>query len=244
MLSKQKAKYIQTLSQKKFRRQEKLFIAEGEKILNEILTTYPKLVREIFATKEWLSSNKKLPEEVVVNEISEDELKKISLLAAPQNVLAVVKQIDEEKKIVTENKITLALNGIQDPGNFGTIIRIADWFGVEQIVCSAACAELYNPKTIQATMGSFLRVKIFYEDLSQWLSSLQNIRIYATVLEGKDVSLMEKIKQGVIVIGNEANGISDEVLKHCNVKITIAKKGGAESLNAAVATGIILSHIC
>ncbi len=146
--------------------------------------------------------------------------------------------------IPLKNKITLVLDTIQDPGNLGTIIRIADWFGVEQVVCSRDSADLYNSKTIQATMGSFLRVKLFYRDLGEWLSTVNDVRIYAAEMEGRSVSSMEKIKEGVIVIGNEYQGISPEILKYCNARITIPGKGGAESLNAAVATGIILSHVC
>jgi TrmH family RNA methyltransferase len=135
------------------------------------------------------------------------------------------------------------LDTIQDPGNLGTIIRIADWFGIGQIICSNDCADVYNPKVVQATMGSIGRVKVFYADLEEWLYKQKNIPIYATALEGKDITKMPVIREGMIVIGNESNGIHEGILALTNERITIPGKGKAESLNAAVATGIILSHL-
>lgn len=244
MLVKQKAKYIQTLGQKKFRQQDKVFIAEGPKLLKEILETQPAMINEIFAVKEWLEENKKAVRNITVTEILQTELEKISQLTTPNKVLALVKQFEAGSKISTKSKITLALDGIQDPGNLGTIIRIADWFGVEQIVCSNDSADVYNSKVVQATMGSIARVKVFYTDLNKWLGKQTNVRIYATMLEGQDITGMNKISEGIIVFGNESKGIRDEILQLVNVKITIPKKGKAESLNIAVAAGIILSQIC
>jgi TrmH family RNA methyltransferase len=243
MLVKQKVKYIHTLGQKKFRQQDKVFIAEGPKLLKEILETQPAMINEIFALKEWVDENKKIPGTVSVTEISQAELEKISQLTTPNKVLAVVKQFEPAKKIMAKGKITLALDGIQDPGNLGTIIRIADWFGVEQIVCSKDSADIYNPKVVQATMGSIARVNFFYTDLEEWLSKQKDLRIYATMLEGQDITGMKKINEGIIVFGNESKGISDEILQLANVRITIPKKGKAESLNAAVAAGIVLGSI-
>lgn len=243
MLVKQKAKYIQTLGQKKFRQQEGVFIAEGPKLVTEILESREAMIKEIFAVKEWIEENKKFLRNISVNEITEGDLEKISQLSTPNKVLAVVKQFEEDKDIKTKGKITLALDCIQDPGNLGTIIRIADWFGVKQVVCSNDSADIYNPKVVQATMGSIARVKMFYQNLEDWLSKQRDVRIYATTLEGQDISGMKKLNEGIIVIGNESKGISESVLKICNVKITIPKKGKAESLNAAVATAVILSHI-
>ena len=125
----------------------------------------------------------------------------------------------------------------------GTIIRIADWFGITDIVCSAATADMYNAKVVQSTMGSLGRVNVLYTNLAEWLKKNEKIKIYSASLEGKNVSSIGKLKEGIIIIGNEANGVSDEVLKLVNEKITIPKIGDAESLNAAVATGIILSHV-
>src|SRR5690242_13691006 len=132
---------------------------------------------------------------------------------------------------------------IQDPGYFGTIIRIADWFGISQVICSEDCADMYNPKVVQATMGSVATVKVFYTELETWLTEQKDIRIYAAMLEGKDITKMTVLKEGLIVIGNESRGISEKIIALANEKITVPKKGEAESLNAAVATGIILSHI-
>jgi len=135
------------------------------------------------------------------------------------------------------------LDDIRDPGNMGTIIRIADWFGINQVVCSDDSAELYNPKVVQATMGSIARVRVHYTPLAEWLAAQQDTAIYAAALNGKDVTAMEKIKEGIIVIGNESKGISPAISRLATTPITIPQKGRAESLNAAVATGIILSHL-
>jgi TrmH family RNA methyltransferase len=243
MLVKQKVKYIQSLGQKKFREREGLFIAEGPKIIKELLEDGAANIKEIYAVKEWIIENKDLLDKVQVIEITEIELEKISQLTTPNKVIAVVKQFNPDEKITTEGKITLALDAIQDPGNLGTIIRIADWFGIEQIVCSNGCAEVYNPKVVQATMGSIARIKIIYTDLSIWLRQQKKTKIYAAMLDGKDVTKINPVEEAIIVIGNESKGIHEELFQFVNEKITIPQKGKAESLNAAVATGIILSHI-
>ena len=241
MLSKSKLKYIQSLGQKKFRQQEGLFIAEGPKLVNDLLEMKNSSIQEIFALKEWIEDNKKIADSYQVVEITAIELEKISQLSSPNQVVAVVKKIAIDENIQVKGKFTLVLDNIQDPGNMGTIIRIADWYGIDQIVCNTQSADMYNPKVIQSTMGSIARVKVFYTDLSDWLSKQKGISIYAAMLNGDDV--MQKIKEGIIVIGNESKGISDDVLKLVSKKITIPQKGKAESLNAAVATGIILSHL-
>ena len=243
MLVKQKIKYIQSLGQKKFREQEGLFIAEGPKIVKELLQADNANINELYAIKEWINENKEITSNNEVVEVTPIELEKISQLTTPNKVVAVVKQFNEEVKIVTKGKITLVLDVIQDPGNFGSIIRIADWFGILQIVCSNDCADIYNPKVVQSTMGSIARVKIIYTDVAIWLDQQNEIRIYATTLEGKDVTKMKPVKEGIIIIGNESKGIREELIQFANEKITIPKKGKAESLNAAIATGIILSHI-
>ena len=243
MLSKSKLKYIQSLGQKKFRQQEGLFIAEGPKLVNDLLEMKNSSIQEIFALKEWIEDNKKIADSYQVVEITTIELEKISQLSSPNQVVAVVKQFAIDENIEVKDKITLVLDNIQDPGNMGTIIRIADWYGVDQIVCNTQSADMYNPKVIQSTMGSIARVKVFYTELSNWLVKQNTIPIYAAMLNGDDVTVMQKIKEGIIVIGNESKGISDDVLKLVSKKITIPQKGKAESLNAAVATGIILSHL-
>ena len=243
MLVKKKIKYIQSLGQKKFRQQERLFIAEGPKLVKELLEADASMVKEVFAVQEWIRDNEKILVKIAVTEITETELERISQLTTPNKVLAVVKQFDEGNNISTKGKITLALDGIKDPGNLGTIIRTADWFGIKQIICSHDSAEVYNPKVVQATMGSIARVKVFYTDLKEWLYEQKDVRIYATTLDGQDVSAVKKIKEGIIVFGNESKGISDEILQLANEKISIPKKGKTESLNAAVAAGVVLGFL-
>ncbi|MBL7724249.1 MAG: RNA methyltransferase [Chitinophagaceae bacterium] len=242
MLVKSKIKYIQSLGQKKFRDEAGVFIAEGPKIVQELLKADPSTVKEVYGVKEWINENKKLLGQTGNVEISETDLEKISHLKTPNKVLAVVNQFSGGV-IDAKDRITLALCDIQDPGNLGTIIRIADWFGVGQVICSEDSADVYNPKVIQSTMGSIARVKVFYTDIKKWLSDQRGTNIYATVLDGEDITQMKKIKQGIILIGNESKGISPEILQLANDRVTIPNKGKAESLNAAVATGIVLSHL-
>jgi TrmH family RNA methyltransferase len=243
MLLKQQIKDIQTLGQKKFRQQEKLFIAEGPKLVKELLEADAARVQEVFALKEWIGENEKIAGKSRVTAITETELERISQLTTPNKVLAIVRQYDEDIELITKGTITLALDSIQDPGNLGTIIRTADWFGIEQIVCSHDSAEVYNPKVVQATMGSIARLKVLYTDLHEWLTGQKDISIYATTLEGEDVSTIKKIKEGIIIFGNESKGISADVLQLANVNVTIPKRGKAESLNAAVAAGVVLGYI-
>jgi len=243
MLVKQKVKYIQSLGQKKFRQEEGLFIAEGPKLVKELLEADATSVKEVFAVKEWMEENKKLISKTETTEISEIELEKISQLVTPNKVVAIVQQYDAGEAIPIKDKITLVLDNIQDPGNLGTIIRIADWFGVEQIVCSPDSADMYNPKVVQSTMGSIARVKVYYRDLAEWLADQKDVCIYAASLEGQNVTTMKKIKEGIIIFGNESKGISPELLKLANVKLTIPKKGKAESLNVAVAVGVVVGCV-
>ncbi|MBS1633010.1 MAG: RNA methyltransferase [Bacteroidetes bacterium] len=243
MLTKSKLKYIQSLGHKKPRDEAGVFIAEGPKLLNELLETAPETVLEVFALKEWIDEHKKILTKNTVEVITEKELERISGLATPNNVVAIVKKMNTTGPVSAKGKVTLVLDTIQDPGNLGTIIRTADWFGVTQIVCSANCADLYNSKVVQATMGSIIRVKVFYEDIHKWLSQQQEVPIYAAMLEGEDMTSLKKVKEGIILIGNESRGISDELINLATVKVTISGKGSAESLNAAVATGILLSQL-
>ncbi len=243
MLAKSRVKYIQTLGQKKFRQQEGRFIAEGPKIVAELLTYRRPFVKEIFALQEWINENSSLIGPVACTAIREHELEKISQLSTPNQVLAVVDQFEIPSTIVTKNRITLALDGIRDPGNLGTILRIADWFGISQVICSPDSAEQYNPKVVQSSMGSITRVDVYYTGLEQWLASQQPVRIYAAVLDGQDISRMSKLNEGIILVGNEAKGIQPSLLELANVRITIPRKGKAESLNVAVATGIILAQL-
>ena len=243
MLVKQKIKYIQTLGQKKFREEEGLFIAEGPKLVKELLEADAASVKEVYALQDWIDENKKSLNKTVIIAISEIELERISQLTTPNKVLAIVQQYETDKIVSAKDNITLVLDDVQDPGNLGTIIRIADWFGVRQIVCSNNSADMYNPKVVQSTMGSIARVKVFYPQLEEWLADQKNINIYAASLDGEDVTTINKIREGIIIIGNESKGISPSILTLAANKITIPRIGEAESLNAAVAAGIILSHI-
>ena len=242
MLVKSKVKYIQSLGQKKFRDEEQVFIAEGPKIVKELLESDNADIKELYGLKEWIDENTLLEKKVEINEITEAELARISHLTTANKVIAIVRQFDNPEKIITKEKIILALDTIQDPGNFGTIIRIADWFGIDQVICNQGCADIYNPKVVQATMGSIARVRVIYTDLDKWLKET-NTDIYITALDGQDIREVERMKEGIIVIGNESKGVNAEIIQLAKTKLTIPKKGEAESLNAAVATGIILSHI-
>jgi RNA methyltransferase, TrmH family len=244
MLSKTQLKYIQSLGQKKSRDEEGLFIAEGPKIVDEFLTLPVVAVKQVYALKIWADENSAKIGNTELHEIDETELGRISQLKTPNHVLAVVKKFESDVSPDLKNKITLALDTIQDPGNMGTIIRIADWFGVKNIICSKDSADIYNPKVVQATMGSISRVNIVYTDLQKWLSENKSVGIYATAVSGKPINIIGKLNEGIIIIGNESKGISGEVLTLATAKISIPRIGVAESLNAAVATGIILSHIC
>jgi len=239
MLSRSESKYIQTLSHKKQRDAEGLFVVEGPKLVEEVLNSNFN-IKKIYALQSWANANQNIENTVIVDEY---ELQKISNLQTANEVLMVVEMPEENKLLKFENTITLALDGIQDPGNFGTIIRIADWFGIKQIICSEDCVELYNPKVIQSTMGSFIRVNVFYTKLDECIAAAK-VPVYGALLNGNDVTKIDKPQQGILVIGNESKGIRQSILPHINNAISIQRIGGAESLNAAVATGIILSHFC
>lgn len=245
MLSKTYTKYIQSLHHKKFRDIENAFIAEGSKVVMDLLNS-PKIVcTHILGKEAWLQENEHEIRKYFrgpVEAIEDFELEKISALATPNQVLGIFKKVVSEP-IDVKGKITLVLDTIQDPGNMGTIIRIADWFGVETIICSEGCVDLYNPKVMQSTMGSFGRVAVVYTDLGDWLKKNSTLQIYAAALDGKNVDELKGLREGIIIIGNESKGISTEIMQLASEKITIPKIGLAESLNAAVATGIILSHL-
>jgi len=242
MVSKSQLKYIQSLGQKKYRDIEGLFVAEGPKLVKELIESKNVELTQIYALSEWIEENKDLLSSSNITAISETELERVSQLKTPNKVLAIVKKFEVNEPEI-KKKISVALDTIQDPGNMGTIIRIADWFGISQIICSDDCADMYNSKVVQATMGSIARVNVFYTDLPVWFKELSGIRIYAAMLEGKDVTKMSAIGEGLIIIGNESMGVDKELLQFANEKISIPRKGNAESLNAAVATGIILSHL-
>ena len=246
MLSKTHTKYIQSLQHKKFRDELGLFIAEGPKVVMDLLKSGKFVCKEVFAFNEWITEHSKFLStcnDISIEAVQDFELKKISSLATAHSVVAVFEKRKQNSVFETKSKITLALDTIQDPGNLGTIIRIADWFGLTDIVCSVGCADMYNAKVVQSTMGSLGRVNVIYTDLVKWLKDNDKVKIYAASLEGEDVKAVGKLKEGILIIGNEANGVSDEVMELVTEKITIPRIGEAESLNAAVAAGIILAII-
>lgn len=243
MITKNQVKYIQSLGQKKSRDEENRFIAEGPKLVSELLMAGNCRIVQLYALKEWIDEHENASAHSEVIEVSLSELEKISQLITPNQVLAVIEKIQWKNAPEIKGSISLALDIIQDPGNMGTIIRLADWFGIKNIFCSTDCVDVYNPKVVQASMGSISRVRVEYTDILSLLEENKVVRIYAAVLNGKDITKMEKINEGIIVIGNESRGINEGILKLANVQITIPGKGKAESLNAGVATGIILSHL-
>ena len=245
MLSKKIVKYIQSLSLKKFRDAEGAFIAEGPKIVNEFLSEKKMKCILICAVKDWLNENSLLLEghEIsAVYEIDEHWLKSISQLKTPNKVVAVFNKKDADLGSLI-GKISILLDDLQDPGNLGTIIRIADWFAIENIICSDNSVDCYNPKVVQSSMGSLARVNVFYKDLQRFLPENAAIKTYATTLNGTSIFNLPTVNEGFILIGNESKGIHSSLLKLCSHQITIPRIGHAESLNAAVATGIILSQI-
>ncbi len=243
MFSKSTIKYIQSLQHKKFRDAEDAFVAEGPKLVNELLEGKIFGCKAVYALVEWVEVQERSMLEILgdrLEVIKDFELEKVAGLSKPNKVVAVFekKQINTQPKIT--GKLTLVLDDIQDPGNLGTIIRIADWFGIQNIICSQQTADMYNPKVVQSTMASLQRVNLIYTDVLQWIQSKPQIKKYAAALNGKPLKKYTSVNEGIVVIGNESKGISNEILKTVDEMVTIPRIGDAESLNAAVATGIIL----
>ncbi len=233
MVTKNQIKLILSLQQKKYRKQHNLFFVEGQKTIQELLDS-EFVLEELFVSEDIFRN---VPNR---NVISENELKKISALSNPNNSLAVF-QIPKEEKI-DENGLIVALDSVRDPGNLGTIIRLCDWFGIKNLICSEDTVDLYNPKVLQATMGSVTRVTVSYLDLKQFLSQTK-LPVFGTFMEGSTIYKTNLPKDGIIVLGNEANGISSEIEKLITQKITIPRFGNpTESLNVATATAIVLSE--
>lgn len=246
MLSKNQIKEIQSLRLKKFRDEKNTFIAEGIKTVAEIIEQAPILLQEIFATKDFIYQYKTKLRQLNIRftEVSVDELKKISLQSTPNNALALCNYFKEKKEQFDfSSDFSFYLDDVRDPGNFGTIVRLADWFGVSTIYASENSCDFYNPKVIQSTMGAFLRVAVKYVQLEQLLVSEKIKTVYGAVLDGKNI-YQQKLQYGLIVIGNEANGISELNLKQVTHPLTIPshQNNGTESLNAAMATSIMASE--
>lgn len=242
MLSKNLLKEIRILHIGKYRRKEQKFIAEGPKIVQEFLDSQYE-VDSIYATADWMSANQLAHDNMV--QITEKELQAISLLKTPNQVLAIVNYPMTNEIQFENGDLIIALDTIQDPGNLGTIIRIADWFGIRKIVCSVETADAFNPKVVQASMGALTRVQMIYTNLEQWLKSLdKKTTIYGTMLNGENIYESELKHDGVIVIGNEGQGISSEIqqLITSQIKIPAYSDSLMESLNAAVATAIVCAE--
>ncbi|MBR5656402.1 MAG: RNA methyltransferase [Prevotella sp.] len=245
MISKAKLKYIHSLELKKNRRQEGAFVAEGPKVVGDLLCVmHPTL---LIATEEWLHENRHLQKGGEWLEVTDEELAKASFLKHPQQVLAVFPTPQRSMPKVNLDDLSLMLDGVQDPGNVGTIIRIADWFGITDVFCSLDSADVYNPKVVQATMGSIARVNIHYTDLSELISGLpEGFPVYGTLLDGENIYETELQPRGVIVMGNEGNGLSADIIQKLTHRLLIPNyppnRPTADSLNVAVATAIVCAE--
>ena len=241
MLSKNEIKYIQSLTGKKERSQSGCFLAEGTKIIAEFVKEAPALIQQIFATAAWINIHKAaLPTSIRLTEIKELELEKISQLQTPQQALAVVSIPPTHFEGIPKNTWCLLLNDLQDPGNLGTIIRTADWFGIKNIFCTPETVDAYNPKVVQATMGSLLRTQLYYTPADALLSNFKG-PVYGASLAGENVLKTTALSPGILVIGNEGSGIRDAVKPFINKHLSIPGAGHAESLNAGVAAGIFMA---
>ena len=242
MISKNQIKYVRQLEQKKFRRREGLFVAEGTKVVGDLLAHYQP--QAVFASSEWLAVHQL--NHGNIQEVTAEELSRISFQQHPQQVLALFpipsQATVDPSHFTNHTSLSLALDGIQDPGNLGTIIRIADWFGITDIFCSEDTADAWNPKVVQATMGSIARVNILYMNLSALIDTLpQDFPVYGTLLDGENIYTQQLSPYGIIVMGNEGNGISPEIRAKVNHRLLIPsyrQDDTAESLNVAIATAV------
>lgn len=239
MISKNQQKYIRQLEQKKYRKREGCFVAEGTKVVGDLLKRYQPL--DLYATESWDA-----PKGVGYTLVSEEELQRVSFQQHPQQVLAIFPIPQPTDPVSLRGSLTLALDGVQDPGNLGTIIRIADWFGIDTIICSEETADAWNPKVIQATMGSIARVNVIYANLLELLDTLpSDYPVYGTFLDGENIYTQTLSGEGLIIMGNEGNGISDAVKAKVNRRLLIPdfhQGDTADSLNVAIATAITCSE--
>ena len=234
-ISKQQIQFVRSLKDKKVRDEHNCFVVEGVKLVEEVVTNYPELVQVIYSADPSFFTSTKIP----VVPIKTSDLERISNQKTPNKLLAVLRKpklvIDEKSSLI------LALDGIQDPGNLGTIIRTADWFGIQSIMCSYETVDCFNPKVVQATMGSLFRVGIHYVNLKEWFSTIDRT-IYSAALTNSTNAIYSMNKNAVLIIGSEGKGISDELISLTDEIVTIPKVGHAESLNAAVAAGILIAE--
>jgi TrmH family RNA methyltransferase len=243
MITNAQIKFIKSLAQAKNRELHKLYVAEGEKLAIEWLQSSAN-VQMIIATSVWISKNQSIISKhssAQVFEVDEQTLARMSQLQTPNHVLLVV-EYSSKMVIPKETGWIIALDTIQDPGNMGTILRIADWFGINTIICSPQCVDIYNHKVIQSGMGAHLRVAVEYKELDTFFK-LNQLPVYAALLNGENLFQVKSKQVGIILIGNESKGIAPELLPFASHPITIPRIGGAESLNAGVATGIIAAYL-
>lgn len=237
MLSKNQIKYITQLKQKKYRDLNKTFVAEGFKVIDELLNSSLEVVH-IYTTT---ALNFNVSDDILTY-ITDSELKKISFLTTANQCLALFRM--KEIKLPADQGLKIGLDDIRDPGNLGTIVRLCDWFGIEDLICSHETVDVYNPKVVQATMGSLTRVNIFYTNLKEYLNDYRH-PVIGTFMEGDNIYTAELPATGLVLMGNEANGISDDIEKRVTSKLSIPRFGElqkTESLNVATATAIILSE--
>jgi TrmH family RNA methyltransferase len=235
MITKAQVKHIHSLEDKKYRYKCNEFVVEGEKMLQELINS-SLTINCIYATKDWIEKNQKI-KNIHIEEVQAYELEKMSSLSTPNLALATV-QIPA-KEAVSPKGISLVLDRIQDPGNLGSIIRIADWFGIDTVYCSEDTVDVFNTKVVQASMGSVFRIKTQYVNIEELLTTNNQIPSYAAILNGENISAHKSIQKGFIIVGNESKGVSPSIINLSTHKISIQRKGQAESLNAAIATGII-----
>jgi len=237
MLSKAQIKFIRSLHQKKNRQIHQLFVVEGSRMVHELIDTHPNFVEQVVATRAYVDTHE-FPEGIRVDLVDEQSFEKLSKSVTPQGILAVFAQ---PKLAYVPQDFMLALDHIQDPGNMGTIIRLADWFGVKQVICSPDCVEVFNSKVVQSSMGSVFRVPICYKPLEEILEQTE-LPVYGALLEGENVYSQQLKPRGILVMGNEGNGIREELLPFISNPLTIPRLGEGESLNVSMATGILLSE--
>ncbi|MDK9736352.1 RNA methyltransferase [Vibrio sp. D404a] len=239
MISKNQLKLLRALGQKKQRKAHGLFLVQGEKNVLELMDS-DLVVKNVFATADFLAHNQAALKGFDCVEASLDDLTKASTLVSNNAAIAVVEIPSFE--LPKASGLMIALDGVSDPGNLGTIIRVADWYGIKHIIASSDCADPYNPKTISATMGSFGRVQVSQTDLPSYLEQA-NLPVYGAFLEGESVHRTEFAANSILLMGSESHGIREHAAKFVTDKITIPAFGGAESLNVAMATGIILDNM-
>ena len=241
MISRSEIKLIKSLKLKKYRIVNKLFLLEGLKCINEVLNSDYKIRKIILAKSSKNKLNSFSSSRVKVDLFEKKSLSSIGNLKSNSDAIAIVEMKDNFRKIKFYN-YTVILDGIRDPGNLGTIIRTCDWYGIKNIVCSRDSVDLYNPKVIQSSMGSFSRVNVFYRDLKEFFTE-NDLFVYGTILNSKDYHEIKFKKKGILLFGNESKGISSDLHKYINKKISIYGNGKAESLNVAISSALILDKV-